>query len=457
MGCVIARLRKSVKLVLSMISILIFSAAVYPVVVFAEAALSPRLVIKRQNPINIQKPETKIRVLLKDGLRSVHLKGLGLRFGLDGDLRFSQSNNLVITAKYRNFTIQDGNQIYQIKGPRLRVEAEELFTAGEPIPKQILIFPRSADRTRLVAEMGLEEYLLGVVPAEMPSRWPLEVLKAQAVASRSYAMATMNARAGEDYHLESTILHQVFSYYDYQNLVNNLQKKVEVAVAETAGEYLVWEKSQRVFRAYYHSDCGGKTEDAHSVWEYSGKTGTVSDSGCQIRPSSKWEVNYSAEGLSNVLSGSMFASKVGSGHGSGEILSDVKIAKRTVSGRTDELQLTWAPSGKTGIIKANDFRKALGFKTLKSAMFEIEKKDKDFLFLGRGFGHGVGMCQLGARLMAVGGAKYQDILKRYFPKTELIRMGPTIGPKIAPAIGINAVDNLKSENKMVKETNRKTL
>jgi stage II sporulation protein D len=137
-------------------------------------------------------------------------------------------------------------------------------------------------------------------------------------------------------------------------------------------------------KAYYHSDCGGKTVSASSVWkqETENDVGVASDEFCATNPRSQWKLTMAKQKLADLLKN--FA----------------------------------------GDLRSNEFRKLVGFMQLKSTKFEIfQKTDKksdennkdEIEFVGRGFGHGVGMCQWGSKDLGARGFSYQRILQHYYP------------------------------------------
>ncbi|MDO8462647.1 MAG: SpoIID/LytB domain-containing protein [Deltaproteobacteria bacterium] len=255
-----------------------------------------------------------------------------------------------------------------------------------------------------VSEIGLEEYLMGVLGGEIPREWPLEVLKAQAVAARTYTLYRKQNPRSEFYDLESTVEDQVFGP------TGKKDKKIHQAVSETWGEVL--KKGEEPFTAYYHSCCGGRLEEASTIWA-KGEEPFVTDSYCTACPSYSWEEEISKSELVSLLADwGLEADRPWS----------LKISLTTQSGRAKELVLT--TSSGTKKISTNDFRRRLGYQRIKSNWFEIEEKEEVYLFRGHGSGHGVGLCQWGAKGMAEQGLTYQEILKFYYPDTTIEKWHP---------------------------------
>lgn len=235
----------------------------------------------------------------------------------------------------------------------------------------------------------LETYLAGTVGSEMPPHWPLEALKAQAVASRSYALY-MHAHPRDPlYDLERTVMDQV-----YGGAKKGLERVREALVA-TRGEVLTY--GDRVVKAYYHSRCGGATDAPETVWgkPEAGPYGSVRCASCLSKPS-RWNTFVSWDELRKKLRIPLVTEW---------------LEERWPSGRVAWLKLPSAPTRWTG----EDLRKALGYARLKSTRFTWNASAAGVFVDGVGFGHGVGMCQWGAKAMAEAGASYREILGHYYP------------------------------------------
>ena len=99
----------------------------------------------------------------------------------------------------------------------------------------------------LIAELKLDRYLEGVLPSEMPGVWPIEALKAQVVASRSYTLNLMEEMKGSHFHLESTIHDQVYELYNYSGINQNIQRKIRQAIRETRDQRLLGRQGKNLF------------------------------------------------------------------------------------------------------------------------------------------------------------------------------------------------------------------
>jgi stage II sporulation protein D len=254
--------------------------------------------------------------------------------------------------------------------------------------------------------LNIEDYLRGVVPSEMPSDWPAEALKAQAVAARNYALQRVEATRGDTFNVYNTMTSQVYGGYDAETAAAN--KAVE------GSRGMVMLSGGKTVSAFFHSSSGGFTENSEDVW-----TDRLSYIRSKEDPYDKnskhynWEVTYSADQLRDKLAAAGYKfSKV----------TDVVELERTSSGaRVMEIAVkglgTDGKSLRVEIKNADKVRAALG---LKSALFEFTNKydrSKNLIgieFNGSGWGHGLGMSQYGARGMAQEGFDYKEILKYYY-------------------------------------------
>jgi stage II sporulation protein D len=284
--------------------------------------------------------------------------------------------------------------------PEARLTAAEgsLLGLGEKSYAGTLILRAGAEGTLTVVNaVPLETYLLGVVGAEMPLSWNLEALKAQAVAARTYAVSRMlTARdRGATFDVYSDTRSQVYSGAPKPQYASKLSQ----VVTATTGEVLVFEGN--LLTAFFHSTCGGHTESAARVFKSHNVAplhGVPCDA-CTASPLHRWEVRIAAREIKERLGvaavDTMAIRDVGPSGRGGTIV---------VRGGSEET-----------LFPAKEFRKRLGTKRLKSTAFEAEPASGEFVFRGRGFGHGVGLCQWGARGLAERGKSYLDILEHYYP------------------------------------------
>jgi stage II sporulation protein D len=246
---------------------------------------------------------------------------------------------------------------------------------------------------QLINVLPLEEYLVGVVGAEMPRGFPDEALKAQAVAGRTYALKKKLDAVDSSVHLRSSVLSQV-----YRGL-SQRDERVRKAVEATRGEVLTF--NLEPIEAYFHASCGGKTEAGQPALSRDLPYLQPVECPCGRLARNRWELSVAATELRNLFG---IANP-----------TSVSISTRSSTGRVRSLSIG---SGRS--IDAVEFRQKLGYERLKSLWFELEGSSSDGIkIVGKGFGHGAGMCQWGAKVYADQGRSYREILLHYYPGVEI--------------------------------------
>jgi stage II sporulation protein D len=252
----------------------------------------------------------------------------------------------------------------------------------------------------VVDELYLEDYLVGLINCEISSQWPMEAIKAQAVIARSYALYQRESRKNAPYHLESSVLDQVYDGCDIED------SRAARGVSETAGEVLTFDGA--IIQAFYHSNCGGHTEAVQNVWGYSLPYLQGVDCKYCLTVASRWDQTISLRKIESLLKSSGFQVQG---------LRDIKAGKRNRSGRLADLVLVTARGNMT--VSGVNFRKAIGYTVIKSTNFGVKTAGGEAFFSGAGYGHGVGLCQWGAKQRAEEGFSYREILSYYYPGTRL--------------------------------------
>jgi stage II sporulation protein D len=258
----------------------------------------------------------------------------------------------------------------------------------------------------LVNQVGLEDYLKGVLPSEIPTSWPIESLKAQAIAARSFAVAKAQKAVQQPWDLDDSTASQAYKGADGEQGAPNQ------AVDATRGEVLCW--AQSVVEAYFHSNSGGYTADAAEVW--GGPAPPYlrggSDSASEDQPHYAWSATVPLEEAQRRLE----AAGLWKG-----FLAGVRGQERSDSGRWISVVLVGEGELRK-LVSANAFRMALGADRLRSTNFKVRVKDDALVFDGLGWGHGVGLSQEGARVLALQGVKCRGILEHYYPGTRLAQL-----------------------------------
>jgi len=287
---------------------------------------------------------------------------------------------------------------------RLRVRSTENWLSyGGRIFREDLIAVRLPDdptRLALVNEIQLEGYLYGLINKEALKVWPLEAKKAQAVAARTYALHKKINHPKDVCDLDSSALDQVYGGYSTED------QAARLAVDATRGEVLVY--GSRIAKAFYHSTCGGKTASSEDVWgDPQPYLPSLACTSCAASPSFRWEYSLTRAELAAKLGAPKRHAK--------EFVFD--IVRRDSSGRVVEARVRYG--GEQKLLSGEDVRRKLGYQALKSSAFTFAVKRGRVTFSGKGFGHGVGMCQWGAAGMAAQGEDYRAILHYYYPGTML--------------------------------------
>jgi stage II sporulation protein D len=249
-----------------------------------------------------------------------------------------------------------------------------------------------------IVAMDLEQYIKGVVTAEMPASFEIEALKAQAVCARTYAVKKLIEQRA--YPQGADLSDDISSCQAYAPLLNStgadsyqqeLAKKIDQAVESTRGEIMIFDSMP--IDALYHSTCGGKTENAGDVW---GKDvpylQSVSCDDCSNSPRYEKSQIFNNEDINKLV------------EEKGNILS-IRILAKTPGGRLKSLSINGHQMD-GGTLRAR--------LNLPSSSIEIHPSIHTTVIKTRGYGHGVGLCQYGANGMAQRGKNYHQILKKYY-------------------------------------------
>lgn len=266
---------------------------------------------------------------------------------------------------------------------------------------------RLTPEKKLINEVSVEAYLMGVVPSEMPSSWPAEALKAQAVAARSFTVRRMSRTADKEFDVTDGEGSQTYRGVLAEKPTTN------AAILATAGTVLFCDSD--FCDAVYSADCGGFTAASDEMGfgtktKYLPGTSDTSPDGdfCLASKNHDWKVEVTAPQL--VVALKKLKKDVGA-------VKSVTVAKLGPSGRAQTVRFEGSV-GKTDIT-GSALRSAMGLDLLKSTLFSVVQTDKGWRFAGKGWGHGVGLCQYGAAGRAKAGQTYDQILAAYYPGATL--------------------------------------
>jgi len=265
---------------------------------------------------------------------------------------------------------------------------------------------RNGDGLLVINELPLEQYVAGTVRAEASEKWPVEALRAVAVVARTYAIFHQQRNPAKLYHLVASSLHQNFAGRVLEG------SPAGEAARETAGQVLTWQGN--VFPAFYHSDSGGFTEPAHLVFSGDGipPLPGVRDEFSLDSPNYTWSVTLPLGVVAERLR-----------QGGVEVGGVTGLTVLERSGSLRVVRVAVEHSRGTTALKGTDFRRLVGYDVLKSTLFvPVLARDGFVRFEGRGWGHGVGLSQFGAKGMAERGYIYTQILEYYYPGAVLVTL-----------------------------------
>lgn len=378
--------------------------------------------------------EPSVRVGLSLGADSVVVAsedGLSVE-GLVPDCELNAGPGVALTAG-----LSDGR--VELRGPgrgaptRFRrivaapAGASPVTVDGTAYRGRVELYARPPHGLVLVNELPLEAYLLGVVPVEIGPRdaTEAEAVKAQAVAARTYAVRNLGRRDSLGFDVFGSVEDQVYGGRDVE------RPDASRAVRATEGRVLVHEDEP--IRAYYHSTGGGWTARVSDVWNlpdapYLRRVSDRRPGGgdyCDISPRYRWEERWTRSELeASVRRGLQEYFGLEETEAGGAVRS-VEVLSRSEEGRIQRLALRTAQG--RYVVTRNDIRFFLRTpddRVLRSTRFEVVETPRDgggLTLSGRGYGHGIGMCQWGAIGRARSGEGYREILAHYYPGTELVR------------------------------------
>ena len=339
------------------------------------------------------------------------------------NLRIRADSNIPLNFKYKNiikknvkgitlkkeinstklFFDRNKSKAYEIeedKGIVIRSSDKRGIWVGGKRYSGLINIKNFKNQIFVVNIIGIEKYLTSVVGSEMPHRWPLEALKAQAIASRTYALK----KTGNDdlYDIDSTQMNQVYNGLEAKTY------KTNKAVKHTRS--LVITHKKKLINALFHSSSAGMTENSENVWRDKYPYLISVKDFDQKNPKMYWKKIFSNQELQILFP------EIGG-------IKEIEILDITKTGRVKNIKLI----GNYGSIKlkGTNLRKKMG---LKSTLFrykfisvkthkeknKIKNLNKSLLISGMGAGHGVGMSQWGAKYLAMSGYKAKDILKYYY-------------------------------------------
>lgn len=302
-----------------------------------------------------------------------------------------------VLAPSRKHQIQlDGRSV----GPQWEIRpSQEARVAGLSLSGR-LVASRLGPDLVLVNEVPLEAYVAGAITGEMPTGWSTAALRAQAVASRTFALHQRAAHRKRGWDVEAGTRSQVYGGRKAAAAARDAARDTQCQVLTASG---------RPILAAFHSASGGRTASAAEVWgrevPYLVSVEVFEE---EDSPDTYWRTRIARSTLARSLEKA--------GHALGQ-LHEAKIEDRTPSGRVRWVRFR----GARGEVRLSgrEVRQMVGESTVRSTLFELRPEGEDLVFVGSGSGHGVGMSQWGARGLAAKGSSYRDILRTFYPGARL--------------------------------------
>ncbi len=349
---------------------------------------------------------TELRVSIQQGAKTVRVGVSGAAVVTD-----NAGRSLGTLPPMLGFTAQvQGGQVtlHTFRGRDLWVRPTDqgfVYISDEWYRGRLRLVART-DGLLAVNHVPLEKYLYSVVGSEMYPHWPLEALKAQAVAARSFALFRLRRPADPDFDLGRTVTWQAYKGYSRES------ESTREAVTATTGQVLTYRG--QIIEAVYHAASGGHTENVEDIWSTPRPYLRGVPDFDQEAPVYRWQKTFTQAELSRLFPGL------------GQIKHFTPL-RTTPQGRILHMRVT----GTTGekVFTGAELRRLLD---LYSTLFQVTPTHNDlasadplnapnggFIFEGRGFGHGLGMSQWGALALAQRGYTYQQILQYYYQGTEI--------------------------------------
>lgn len=378
-----------------------------------------------------------VRILLQDQTRSllinaragadVQWKKIGGQAqrapSLTGAMRVERRNGRLSVTPVRGDPVSGGNAV-----------ALRLASLDPDVPLEVngktyrgtLEFHARGAGFICVNVLPVEDYLRGVVPLEMGrhDETRLEALKAQAVTARTYAFQRMLARSDEDFDMYASVQDQVYGGAAAEHAASDR------AVRETAGTVLLYNDS--LAHCYYHSTCGGITAGRHEMWggpriPYLVSAPDTDDQGrawCRASRYMDWTQSWDPAALASIVRKNLSSANAGAAFPFQKI-TGFRVRDRYADGRINVLEMS-TDRGRIEL-RGDKTRFALrpgtgAGRILESARFDIGMEGNRIVAHGSGFGHGIGMCQMGALARAQAGQDYGTILQAYYPGTKLAQV-----------------------------------
>ena len=293
-----------------------------------------------------------------------------------------------------------------------------LPSARAPEPAAIRVGVKEGNRIT-IRKVPFENYVQATILSEFapPSGDPDMVermFEVQAVIGRTYALAHLNRHGSDGFDVCATTHCQLF---EPSRLTTSRWAAQSAEAVRRTTATVLWFRDGPA-EALFHADCGGRTSRADQVWTGTGQPYLVSidDDGPAANAHATWRYEPTEAAMITALNKDA-RTRVGAA------LRGIQVLERDAAGRAERIAIH---GSQERIVRGEEFRDAVaqsfGSRAIKSTWFEIRRSGSTYVFDGRGFGHGVGLCQAGALARIRSGAKLPAVLQQYFPGTRLITL-----------------------------------
>lgn len=359
--------------------------------------------------------EPAIRVGLADAAQALSIQSADpFSIRLPSGKTFNASGRVTVRVQGAGLLLNEravAESRVWVEGSRGTYQVRVGTKAGEAIPSDSnpewvvrgpLEIQSAPSGLALINWIDLEDYVAGVVSGEVGAKWPIEALKAQAVAARTYVLYKKVENQWQPFDVVASVQDQVYHGHSVR------AESVLQAVAATRGQVVTYD--HRPIFAAYSSTAAGPTEDALYVWALD--LPYLKGVDCPFdeqAPRYDWRTSFTFDYLEQQLRKE--------GYTVGKVATFTPYTF-TPSGRVDRVRLLHS-RGEI-ILRGQDLRRVVGYSKIFSTQFSIESFGPEVVVVGHGAGHAVGMCQWGMREMAELGYDYQSIVRHYYPGTTLL-------------------------------------
>ena len=351
--------------------------------VFASREPIIRVLISKNNNLRIRSDRSIPLIIEGKFFSSKRIKGLTLKNEKNRKILYFDKN------KQKKYDLKS-NQKFQVSSS----DGRGIWVGQKRFAGKLNLFVLDSE-ILVVNVLGIEKYLNSVVGSEMPTKWPIEALKAQAIASRTYAL---KQKGNNLFDIDSTQINQV-----YNGLESRTYKTIR-AVKSTRSLVLTYKN--KLINALFHSSSGGMTENSQDVWKNKYPYLSSVKDFDKNNPKFRWQKKFSSNELLNLFP------KIGG-------LKNIEILEITSTGRVKNVKLIGAYGSDQMSGVALRERLGLNSNFMRFKFFEEDLKNntnlkKGLIVFGQGSGHGVGMSQWGAKYLASRGQKAERILKYFY-------------------------------------------